>query len=74
MTTIDVSDCISLTLFYCGMCPNITDIYLGEFIDLSNLAFDTSGSNASVDIHVVTSARITQANLVYPNAVGTFVL
>ena len=74
MTTIDVSMCVSLTLFYCGMCPNITDIYLGEFIDLSNLAFDTNGSNASVDIHVVTSARITQANLVYPNAVGTFVL
>jgi hypothetical protein len=81
MTTIDVSMCTALAFFYIHGCPNITDIYLGINIDLNNLhggcnqsiCFKTAGSNAAVQIHVGSQARVNQAVALWGNIVGTFV-
>jgi hypothetical protein len=83
MTTIDVSMCTSLYFIRIQNCPNITDIYLGQDIDLNVLytgcnpqgmssCLSTNGSNAAVKIHVGTQARVNQANSLWPYIVGTF--
>ena len=72
--SIDVSMCVSLTEFYASACPNVAHIYLGSNINLATLSFSTNSSNASAQIHVGTAGRITQANLLFSGAVGTFVI
>tara|TARA_R110002012_G_scaffold320644_1_gene544846 strand:+ start:1365 stop:2900 length:1536 start_codon:yes stop_codon:yes gene_type:complete len=80
MTTIDVSMCTGLTVFWITYCPNITDIYIGSVIDLNGLlgTFSTLGSNASVNIHVGTASRVNLANQLFPLGgpwgAGTFVI
>ena len=61
--------CISLTEFYVAMCTNVQHIYLGSNINLATLGFSTSSSNASVEIHVGTSGRITLAITQWPGAI-----
>jgi len=76
MTTIDVSMCASLVDFYVVNCGNVTDIYLGSTIPITQLTgFSTSSSNAAVLIHVGTAARVAQAQSYWGSGiVGTFVI
>ena len=72
LTLADFSGLSSVTQLQIQGCPNLTKIILGSTINLGTLTFSQQYNHSSLQISVGTSARVTQAQGLWPTM--TFII